>query len=165
MRNKDELLADLDAVFHNWERLLAGKSEAEITARPGPEDWAIRDVIVHLHAWQQVSIARLEAALRDAEPQLPAWLGGADPFFAEDHVDDYNARIQEIHHGQSWSSVHREWREGFLRFLELANAIPEAAMFDAERYAWLRGYALSAVLEGSREHHQEHLDHLCAPPG
>ena len=160
MSRKDELVANLETVFHAWEELLAGKSEAEITARPEPEEWAIRDVIVHLHAWQEISIARLEAALRDTQPHYPAWLGGADPFFAEEHVNDFNARIQETHHGQSWASVHHEWREGFLRFLELAGAIPGATMFDAKRHAWLRGYALSSVLEGSWEHHQEHLAEL-----
>jgi len=56
--------------------------------------------------------------------------------------------------------VHRDWTEGFLRFLELGEAMPEKALLDAGRYTWLEGYALFAVLEGSYEHHREHAEYL-----
>jgi hypothetical protein len=165
MSNKRELLADLRAEFHSWENVLADKNEAEITARRHAGDWSISDVIGHLRAWQQVSVARLEAALLNIEPDFPAWLEGADPFFAEDHVEDFNARIYAACRDQSWSSLRRDWREGFLRLIESAEAIPEEAMFDAERYVWLKGYALSAVLQGTCEHNREHLESLSARHG
>lgn len=152
-------------MFDSWEEFLARRSEEDVTAKCPASEWSIRDVIAHLRAWQQVSIARLEAALLDREPQFPSWLGGADPFFAEDHADEFNARIYEIHRQRSWSSVYQSWREGFLRFLELAEAIPETMLSETERFPWLRGYALSAVLHGSYEHHQEHLAQLSAEPG
>lgn len=161
-RTKHELLADLREVFRRWEKLLASKSQDEITARRAPEDWSISDVVAHLTAWQQVSIARLEAALLETEPEFPTWLGGVDPFLAESNVDDFNSRICAIARDQPWSSVWRGWAAGFIRFLELAEAIPENIMLDTERYPWLRGYALSAVLQGSCEHHQEHLEPLLA---
>jgi hypothetical protein len=162
MSGKKELLANLRAAYDAWETLLADRSEAEIAAKSLPAGWSIGDVVAHLLAWQQISIARLEAALRNTEPKLPVWLAGANPFFAEEHTDDFNARIVKIYRDQAWSSVHRTWREGFLRFLDLGAAIPEDRMFDPERFPWLKGYALSAVLHGSYEHHQEHLDALAA---
>lgn len=160
MANKHELINSLKTVFDSWEALLAGMSEEEITAQPRPGKWSVSEVITHLRSWQQISIARLEAALLNTDPNFPAWLSGADPFYAEDHVDKFNARIQEIHRSESWSTRHREWREGFLRFLELAEAVPDSIMFDSERYSWLRGHALAAVIEGACEHHQDHLDRL-----
>lgn len=159
-----ELLADLKAVFHRWEDLISLMSEEEATAQRQPGDWAIKDVVAHLRAWQQVSIARLQAALLDAEPDWPAWLEGADPFFAEEHSDEFNARICESFRDQPWRSVLRDWREGFLRLLELAGAIPEDTLIDAGRFSWLKGYALSDVLRGSWEHHQKHLEAFSAPP-
>jgi hypothetical protein len=165
MTNKHKLITALRTVFASWEKLLAGMSEQEITAQPCPGKWSVSEVITHLHAWQQISIAHLEAALLKTDPNFPAWLGEADPFYAEDHVDKFNARIQEIQGSQSWSTRHREWREGFLHFIELAEAVPESVMFDREACFWLSGYALAAVLEGSCEHHQHHLDRLRHAPG
>lgn len=156
MGAKHNLLTMLREVFERWEELLASMSEYQVTAPHLPSDWSTKDVIAHLRAWQQVSIARLEAALLNNEPDYPDWLGGLDPE-SEDHREDFNARIHEAYREQSWLSVHRSWREGFLRFLELGEAIPEERITDPERYPWLKGYALSAVLQGSYEHHHEHL--------
>jgi hypothetical protein len=162
MTTKGEFIDNLRTVFDKWEKLLAGMSEGEVTAPLGPGEWSISEVITHLWAWQQISIARLEAVCLNTDLQFPTWLGGADPFYAEEHVDDFNARIQETQNGQSWSRRHRDWREGFLHFLELAEEIGESDMMDTNRCPWLGGYALSAVLEGSCGHHQEHLDHILA---
>ncbi len=152
-------------MFQAWDALLKSKSVSEITSQSRPSQWSLSQVIAHLMAWQQISIARVEAALTNSEPAFPPWLGGADPYYAEDHVDEFNAAIQRFHRGRSWPDIHQDWTGGFLRFLQLSETVSEEAMFDAVRFPWLNGYPLSAVLEGSLEHHQEHLDRSSAPPG
>jgi len=158
MSRKQELTADLRTVYHDWERLLSRAAGEQLVGRRVTSEWMLKDVVAHLMAWQQISIARLEAAMAGRDPKLPAWLGGTDPFHAEEHTREFNAKIHAIYHAQPWPEVHRAWQEGFAHFLELAETIPEEALLDATRYSWLRGYALSGVLEGSCEHHREHLD-------
>jgi hypothetical protein len=157
MNGKQEILIRLREVYKRWGELLANLSEAQIIASQLPSNLSIKDVIGHLRAWQQVTIARLEAALFDREPELPIWLDGLDPE-SDRHLEQFNARIHETYRVQPWSSVHRDWRDGFQRVLELGEAIPEKDLLDAERYPWLEGYPLSAVLTGTYEHH--HDDHL-----
>jgi hypothetical protein len=157
MSDKQKLLQELREEFGRWEELLASMSEDQITAPQLPATWSTKDEIAHLMAWQQVSSARLEAALLNQEPDFPTWLRGLDPE-SEDHLDEFNARIYETYREQPWSSVHRSWRKGFLRLLNLAEAVPDEDMTDAARYPWLKGYALSAVLEGSCKHHHEHRE-------
>ncbi len=162
MNDKQEILAALREEFDRWEELLAGLSEEQITARQLPSNLSIKDVIAHLHAWQQRSIARAEAALADTEPQYPAWPVGLDPDL-EDDLEQINAWIHETYREQPWSSVHRDWRDGFLRFVELGEAIPEKELLDPNRYAWLEGYPLSYILVSSyNHHHEEHLEPLLA---
>jgi hypothetical protein len=158
MRDKQNLIAGLRAVYEDWERLLTAGDGEGIAARRVTSKWTVKDVIAHLTAWQQISVARLQAALAGGDPELPPWLEGADPFHAEEHTPEFNARIHARYGGEAWPAVYRAWREGFTRFLGLADAIPEGVLLDPQRFAWLRGHALSAVLEGSREHHREHLD-------
>ena len=114
-------------------------------------------MIAHLQAWQQISISRMEAALLDREPEMPEWLAGLDPDL-DTNLDMYNARIYQANRDLPWSRIHRAWREGFLHFLELAEAVPEENLLDPEKYPWLKGYPLIAVLQGSYNHH--HIEHL-----
>lgn len=158
MSTKQELASDLRAVYNDWERLLSTAADKQLVSRRVTSKWTLQDLVAHLMAWQQISIARLEAAMAGRGPVLPAWLGGADPFHANDNVDEFNAKIYAIHKARPWPDVHRAWREGFARLLELAETIPEETLFDANRFSWLRGGALSDVLAGSCEHHREHLD-------
>lgn len=157
MNDKTQMITMLRDEFNRWEELLAGLSEEQITAPQLPSDLSIKDGIAHLQAWQQRSIARLEAGQHDREPEFPRWSPELDPN-SEEETDKINAVIHETYREQPWSSLHRDWRKGFLRFLELAQATPEKDLMDTARYAWLEGYALSDVLLGSYEHH--HIDHL-----
>lgn len=160
MTGKTEILTMLREEFNRWQALLAELSEEQIIARQLPADLSIKDVMAHLWAWQQRSIARMEAALHDREPRFPAWPAELDPH-SEDDLDELNAWIRETYGERPWSRVHRDWREGYLRFLELGEAIPEEDLLEPERYPWLRGEPLSLVLVSSYEHHHdEHREPL-----
>jgi hypothetical protein len=56
MKNKQEILAALRDEFNRWQKALASLSEAEAMARTLPANRSIKDVLVHLWAWQQLSI-------------------------------------------------------------------------------------------------------------
>lgn len=159
MNDKQSTLSDLRREFKRWEALLADMSEAQITAPKFAEGWSIKDVVAHLYAWQQRSVARLEAVLYNHEPYYPPWPEQFDPE-AEGQPDDLNAWLYHQYHDQPWASVHHNWREGFLRFLELGEGIPESDLLNAGKYPWLEGYAPLAVLQGSYEHHQEHAEYI-----
>jgi hypothetical protein len=157
MNDKTQIITMLREEFNRWEELLASISEEQIITPHLPANLSIKDVVAHLWAWQQLSIARLEAALLDRGPEFSMWPTKFDPE-AESDVDQINAWIYETYHKQPWSKVYRNWREGFLRFLELAEKISEKDLLDAGKFPWLEGQPLSLVLLGSYEHHHE--DHL-----
>jgi len=161
MNMKEHILSALREQFNRWEDMLAGMSEEQITAPLLPSDWSLKDVMAHLMAWQQRSIARMEAALRDREPDFPEWLPGVDPD-AEDTTDQTNAWIYETYRDQPWARVHQVWREGFLRFLETGEEIAERDLLDSSRYPWLGGLPLAIILLASYDHHQEHYEKLLA---
>ncbi len=157
--DKQSVLLALREEYDRWEALLASLSEAQITAHQLDDGWSIKDMVAHLHAWQQRSNARLEAAQLNQEPAYPAWPEPLDPE-TEDQLQDLNTWLYETYRDQPWSSVHLAWREGFLRLLDLGEALPEADLLAVDKYAWLEGYALIAVLQGTYGHHQEHMEFL-----
>jgi len=158
--NKKQLIEMLTKVLEGWESELARLSEEQLTT-PGyvEKDRSIKDILAHLTGWQQVSVARLSAALEGRDPEYPRWSPELDVVH-ETNNDAVNAWIYGAYSARSWAEVHDEWRDRFHYVLQLAEAIPEEDWFVFGKPAWLGEYKLSAVVEGSHEHHQEHLDDL-----
>jgi hypothetical protein len=160
MNNKKQSLEMLRDIFRRWEELLAGMSEEQITDPQQSSALSIKDEIAHLWAWQQRSVARIEAVLNHSEPQYPEWPGTPDPDTGD--VDQVNAWIYETNRNKPWPNVYEDWREQFQRLLGLVEEVPEKGLLAPARYVWMEGYPLSATLEGTYEHHEEHLDALAA---
>jgi len=159
MNMKDHILTALREQFDSWEKLLASLTEEQITAPYFDLDWSIKDVMAHLWGWQQISIARMEAGTLDREPEFPKWVMDLHGVW-EESADKTNARIYEINHEKPWTEIYRNWRDGFLRFLDLGNKISEKDLIDGDRYLWLKGYSLAFILVASYDHHQEHIEKL-----
>ena len=161
MNMQEHILAGLRGVFEHWEALITSLSPEQITAPLVPSAWTPKDIIAHLWAWQQRSIARLEAAYLDRPPQFPAWFPAYDPDVAG-VTDEVNALIYAAFRDQPWQNTVQNWRTGFLRCLELGAGIPERELLDADRFVWLKGHSLAFVLVSSYDHHQEHYEVLVA---
>lgn len=159
MNMKDHILAALKEQFDRWEELLGSLSEEKISKPSFENDWSIKDVVAHLWAWQQISIARMEAGLHDHEPEFPRWIVVSVENWEED-ADRVNALTFERHHNKTWSEVHRNWSDQFLRLLDLGEKFSERDLLDGDRYQWLNGYSLVFILVASYDHHQEHLEKL-----
>jgi hypothetical protein len=151
------VLAALEAERDRWAVMLDRLPEWARTAPRSASGWTIHDFVAHLYAWQQVSNARLEAALRGGDPRMPEWLQGADPESDED-VQRFNDRIHAQHRDRVWHEVVAMWRDGFDRLIERARVLPAEVLLEPDRFGWLKGAPLVAVLEGSLEHHREHWD-------
>ena len=161
MEDKQLIITKLTEVFNRWQELLASLSEEQITAPLLPSTWTVKDVVAHMWAWQQASVARADAALHDRQPDYPRWwvVMGPDP---NEDVDRTNAWIYEANRDKPWQSVYADWKAQFQRYLELLKQIPESDLLQPERYAWMGSYALAASCMGSMEHHEEHLEILLA---
>jgi len=161
MNMKQHILAAMREQVDHWEELLGSMDESQITAADLPSNWSVKDVIAHLRVWQTRSIARTEAAVLDREPELPMWPALPDPD-AEGSTDQINAWIYESNRELPWGAVYKNWKEGYLRLLDLAEAVSEKDMLDSGRYPWLKGYPLAFILVASYDHHQEHFEKLTA---
>ncbi|HET9915214.1 MAG TPA: hypothetical protein VFQ13_25210 [Anaerolineales bacterium] len=78
----------------------------------------------------------------------------------EEDANRVNALTFERNHAKPWSEVYQNWKNGFLRFLELGEKISERDLLHGDRYPWLRGYSLVLILVASYDHHQEHFEKL-----
>ncbi|OGO26266.1 MAG: hypothetical protein A2136_09400 [Chloroflexi bacterium RBG_16_54_11] len=159
INGKGQILAALTDVFNRWQKLLSNMSEEQFTAPLVPSQWSVKDVIAHLWSWQQVSVARMQAALQGKDPEYPGWWErfGPDP---EEDVDRTNAWLYEASRDKAWRQVHADWKEQFERYVGLARLVPEEDLLELGKFPWMGNYALVASAMGSLGHHEEHLEIL-----
>ena len=161
MTMKQHILLALREQHERWEELLARMTTEQATSPLPYSTWCVKDVITHLWAWQQRSIARLEAAAQNREPQLPRWRDDLEPD-SEGFTTKVNTWIFETYQDQPWTESFRSWSEGYRHFIGLADKISERDLLDGDRYPWLKGSPLAVVLLASYDHHQEHYEKLQA---
>lgn len=165
MDDKQHYLTILRDEFKKWEDLVNGMRDEQRLLPLVPSHWSTKDVIAHLRAWQQRTIARLEAATESREPEFPKWPAEfftpeGLPSEEEDNMDKINNWIYQNHRDQTWPDVHRDWHDGFSRVIQLTEAMPEKDLLEPGKYSWLWGHPLAFILTSTVEHHQEHMEWL-----
>jgi hypothetical protein len=156
---KDHILAALQEQFETWDEILVKLTEGEITSPKFDLNWSIQDVIAHLWAWQQISIARMEGGLYNQEPNFPVWIIESVEDW-EESSDQVSALTLQTQHQKPWSEIHQNWKIGYLHLNQVGSAISEKDLLDGDKYPWLKGYSLAFILVASYDHHQEHLEKL-----
>lgn len=86
--------------------MLANLSEEEIVTPHFDLDWSIKDVVAHLWAWQQISIARIEGGLHNHKPEYPKWIVDSIDNWEEDS-DRVNALTFERYHRKPWTEIYQ----------------------------------------------------------
>ncbi len=153
--NKSEIIGALQTERARYEEMLAQAGVERLNQPGATGEYSFKDVIAHLTAWQRRTVARLQAAKRGETPQLPNW--------DAEEVDRVNARIFETNRNRSVEEVLREWRQVFQQVINSAEALSEEELADANRFDWMEGEPLSAVLASSYGHyHDEHEPSLRA---
>lgn len=159
MNMKEHILAALKEEFNRWEGVLASLSEVQTIAPHHPSYWSTKDELAHLWAWQQRSIARVQAAQLDKAPEFPIWPADMDPE-SDGDTERVNQWIYDTNREYPWSKVYENWSKGFRQLLASAEAVSERDLLDAGRFPWLQGYPLALILLATYDHHQEHLERL-----
>ena len=111
-------------IFHNLPIIIQNVLAYHLIWNNGklPCQWSIKDTMAHLRIWQQRSLARLEAALQNRQPQFPGWPETLDPD-SDDDLDQVNAWIFETNRDRAWESVYKDWRAGYLRLDDHHHAV------------------------------------------
>ena len=163
MTSKKHVLDRVKDEYNRWEALLGTLDEMQIVTTHLPQsEWTIKDLMAHLGVHQRRSIARLEAGLKHVEPVFPGWPAGLNPDNSDEDLQKINAWIFSTNRDRTWNAVYQDWRNGFLRFLELGEAVSEDDLLTAGIFPWMDGEPLSLVLTSSYEHHHEHYEILWA---
>lgn len=156
MNSRESLLEVVRDLRQSLDDVIAEAGETRILEPGTFGPWSFKDVMAHLTGWRLMTAARLEAGLRDQEPQVP-W---PDHFDEAEDFHEINQWFYETNRDKPLAEVLRESREMFDRVEHLIATMPEDALLQPERFAWVSwtDEALGpAVVGGTYDHyHGEH---------
>jgi len=151
--NKAELLGEMQRGYLALEAILTPLDETQMTAAGVNGDWSIKDVLIHLTAWQHVMLDRLQAVAHNEEPALTD--------VTDEDGDRLNEQFYQEGKFRPLAEVLMEFRTTYLQIVEAVQALPLEDLYDAHRIVWLKGAPLCRYVAGDTyEHYQEHIESI-----
>ncbi|HEX7589157.1 MAG TPA: ClbS/DfsB family four-helix bundle protein [Anaerolineae bacterium] len=150
--DKQELLETIKTTQIGWEALLTEVGEARMTVAGVTGDWSIKDIIVHLTAWEERTVARLTAVRQGGKPEPAPWPKNLSE-------EEENAWIYEANRKRTLRDVLEDSRRVQNRLMKLLQSVTNEELNEAGRFSWLGGNKLVESIPGNTyEHYQEHSE-------
>ncbi|HEY7127011.1 MAG TPA: ClbS/DfsB family four-helix bundle protein [Ktedonobacterales bacterium] len=133
---KSTLLTMLGDNFALFLRTLAQISYEQMTQPLAENQWAGKDILSHLTAWNYRLVGWLQAAGRNETPAIP------EPDATWDDEDRLNAKTFAETHQLPLADVCKAFERSFQQVLERVQALSDEQLTDPRRYDWLKGKPL-----------------------
>jgi hypothetical protein len=126
MNRRQELLKRLDGKWREFLESYAGLPESELLKQGVTGHWSVRDIVVHVTAWEEETLKHLPLVLLGSRlPRYSDQYGGIDAFNAQTTADRKNLSFPEALRQQDL--VHRR----LVRFVE---SVPEEHLGSTTRF-------------------------------
>lgn len=163
--DKQALLAKIQHEFALWESFLREVGEERMEQPGAAGEWSFKDVVAHLSGWRRRTLERLEAVQQGKEPPAPFWpaeLGDeGDDEESDQRVERINHWIYQQNRNRPLQDVLNESRQQFRDMEAIVKTIPEEALFDPNRFAWMGGRPAARLVDFGH-FHEEHEPSLRA---
>ncbi|GEM_PF-234926 len=117
--------------------------------------WSIKDEVAHLTFWEARVLTVLHAALADEAPPHPPLVGDAEK------IAVMNDEVFEASRHRSMDDVLADMDRTHAAFVRAVKELPDDAIFDAHRFAWMGGEPLMVAIAGDTyEHYPEHIRNI-----
>ncbi len=152
MPTLQEILVQILNERSRLERLIAKvpKEQRETPILPG--GWSIKTTLAHIAAWERLTLARLEAAQKGAEPDIP-------PIRSDREIDAFNADLLEKTAPRPYAAVRAEFDRVHAKVIETVSTLDEKFFASDIRTTWMRRRPVWELIGANTcWHYPEHSD-------
>jgi hypothetical protein len=146
-----ELMAELDREWASIERICFSLTEADMVAPYAAGEWSVKDVLIHLSAWEKYLLDRLSFVMTGMRPQyavMTTW----------DDVHRFNAQVYEQNKDRPLTSVVIEFRSLYRGVMTVLEALSDEQLTQAYNYDFPDDSLnlLQLIRENTCDHFKEH---------
>jgi hypothetical protein len=119
--------------------------------------WSVKDVLVHLVAWERLFLGWYKAGRQGERPAVPA------PGVGWGELDRLNRQIYEQNRKRDLADVLADFHASYAQVLAVIESMPEDEIFAPGRYDWLGEQALvGPILANTANHYRWAKGHIRA---
>jgi hypothetical protein len=152
--SKFELIAAIETERARLEDAMARFSDQQKTETLLENGWSIKDLMVHIAAWERVGFDIVQAN-RDGEP-LKDYISKAF-----ESIDNFNAQTYEKNKDRSLSDVKAEFKAAHQAFFSLIAPLPEAFIGSYLPFEGAEEITIRSIISSNTYlHYREHAEAL-----
>jgi hypothetical protein len=110
-------------------------------------EWSVKDVMAHLHEWQQMLLGWLQASLNGEMPQVPA------KGFNWGQLPALNDQIFQRYKERELSEVQTLFESSYAETLDRIESYAEEELFQRAVYPWMNNNHLAAYFIANTSSH------------
>lgn len=145
--NKALLLSESQKEHELLEQLLAPLSAEQMCCPGVLGEWAVKDVLAHLSAWEQMVLSWYQAGLRGEKPIVPS------EDYKWNQLPALNQHIYETYRDWPIEDILTRFRESYHQVMTLIESLSDEELFTPGRYRWANRNALGAYLVSCTSSH------------
>ena len=138
--HKAQLSAAIQKDYAALEKFLTPLSSEQLAFTITPGAWAIKDILAHLYAWQQMLFTWYETGLRGETPAVPA------PGYKWNQLPALNQQIYTTYCTLTPEQALGLFRESHQNTLLWIESLSDADLITPGRYEWMNHNTLMAYL-------------------
>jgi hypothetical protein len=112
-------------------------------------EWSAKDLMAHLAEWEQMFLGWYAAGRRGEAPEAP----GPGLTWGRPDMARLNDEIFQKHRRRPLAEVLDWFEASYEQILAMMQAVPEADLWKAGRYAWLKTVPLGEFILADTAHH------------
>lgn len=152
---KADLLYRIADGYAAWAATIDAAPPREMTLPDLHGGWAIRDEVAHVTYWEARVLTVLHAVLADEAPPHPPLVGDAQK------IEAINAAVFAESKQRGLNDVLADMERTHAAFVRAVEQLPDDALFDPQRFAWMNGAPLAVAIAGDTyEHYPEHMRNI-----
>lgn len=145
--DKAQLLTAMQREHAALEKTLTGLTPEQLTAPSQALGYAVKDILAHLYAWEQLCLEWYAAGLHGQTPALPA------PGYNWAQIPALNQQIYKQYCSRPLEEILGLFQASYCQMLATVESIAEADLYTPGHYAWTKKNTLATYFISASSSH------------
>jgi len=152
--NLKDLLEVVRTEWNNLETLINEFSDSQKTTLGVEGNWSIKDIMVHISAWEKFALDRIQATLTGQPIKYPIIKG-------EQFVDQFNHQVYDANKDLSLEEVHSDFQKSHQVLMDHIASMNNDVLSRKLPFDWAGNLTIQLVISSNTHwHYVEHAESI-----